>query len=387
VLEMLRLLTGHTYTDKAKLNSDRSSQDEWNRVLLSVEQTYETNTELADLYEAWALRCFGMLCFVLVSRQVKREVPTVKYIISTIKNHLESVASEGSGDRGILEDIKILSDPRKLLFEPLQQTSSIGVRIFVWTYAMKSVYLLTLTFLAQLDMQLCGAGGKLPPYLDGACFLASTLAIYNIVVFEHYLKDILKEGHFRPFAKFLGVKVMVSIAFMQSFVLNVLAGWMWGLSKEQINLCYSCLICCEVLPLSLLLLFAWKPSKNDWHGGDFYGDLPLASSGSPSFSRFQGTGQLADEDTSAFDDSVTFQRSRELSSTMGPRPALCDELTGIIELRGEVEARQGKAVEDVVNSLSKSMRAQYKPAALFRGVSGGPRAHSRALLAGSSCDA
>jgi len=372
VLEMLRLLTGQSFMAISEERREANPALEWDRIMLRVNQKYDTNQELADLYEAWALRCFGMLCFLLVSRQVKREVPTVKYIISTIKDHLRRVTSEGNGDRGILEEIKILNDPGKLLYQPLQQTSRIGVVVFVWTYALKSGYLLGLNFLAQVDLQLCGPNGKfkpacsLLPYLDGACFLASTLAIYNIVVFEHNLSDILNEGQFRPFAKFLGVKLMVSIAFIQSFALNVLAKFFWDLSKEQIDLCYSCLVCCEVVPLSLLLYYAWRPCQDDWHAGDFYGHLRPQGGMETSMQGFQGRGQLADEDASSFDESLQFQQSRELSISMEPRQALHDELTGFIELRGEVEACEAKVIEDLVNTLSKGIKATYRPAALFR---------------------
>jgi len=377
VLEMLRLLTGDQFRHIPEWRISRDCLGEWSRMQLITDQAYQTNTQLADLYEAWALRCFGTLCFVLVGRQINREVPTVKYILSTIKSHLESVSTAASGDRSILDDVKILTDPRNSLFKPLQQTSRIGVRVFVWTYALKSMYLLVLTLLGKLDLQLCGEGGKfkpacsLMPYLDGACFLASTLAIYNIVVFEHNLSSILKEGYFRPFEKFLGVKVMVSICFIQSFVLEVLGSWLWDLSKEQVNLCYSCLLCCEVLPLSLLLFIAWRPVEGDWHNGDFYGQLPQQmreGASQLSLGDFRGRGQLADEASDMFDDSVVFQKSRELTATLGNRPAFSDELTGIIELRGEVQAREAKAIEDVINGLSRSMRAHYKPAALFRTV-------------------
>mmetsp|Transcript_4949 Transcript_4949/g.14434 ORF Transcript_4949/g.14434 Transcript_4949/m.14434 type:complete len:564 (-) Transcript_4949:75-1766(-) len=397
VLEMLRLLTGESFSMVPDSRVAKDCEGEWNRLKLQIEQTCQSNTQLADLYEAWALRCFGTLCFALVGRQINREVPTVKYILSTIKNHLQSVASAESGDRSILDDVKILTDPRNQLFKPLQLTSRIGVRVFVWTYAIKSVYLLVLTFLGHIDLQLCGEGGKFPPacsflpYLDGACFLASTLAIYNIVVFEHNLNSILKAGHFRPFEKFLGVKVMVSICFIQSFVLEVLGSWLWDLSKEQISLCYSCLLCCEVLPLSLLLYIAWRPAEGDWHHGDLYDHLePAEGDGRMPLNSFVGRGQLADEASTMFDDSLVFQKSRELSATLGPRPAFSDELTGIIELRGEVQAREAKALEDVINSLSKSMRAQYKPAALLRTMTpatssgSGWKSSSRPLILSSS---
>merc|ERR1712079_262489 len=105
---------------------------------------------------------------------------------------------------------------------------------------------------------------------------------------------------------------------------------------------------------------------------------------------FQGRGQLADEDASSFDESLQFQQSRELSISMEPRQALHDELTGFIELRGEVEACEAKVIEDLVNTLSKRMKATYRPAALFR-TGGASQRHpapggSRSLLTTFSGD-
>jgi len=200
------------------------------------------------------------------------------------------------------------------------------------------------------------------PYVDGACFLASTLAILNIVVFEQSLKDILDKERFRPFAKFLAVKMLVSIVFLQYYGLSVLMGQIWRMSDVQIRLSYACLVCCEVLPLSILVFVAWRPSEGDWYGGDCYME------GGGAGAETHGRGQLADESRSFTEADAPFVASRQPSQAMAAGRAMSDELTAIIELRGDVKAQEGRALEDVINTLSRTVSATYKPAALYRGL-------------------
>jgi len=328
-------------------------------------QVYTTNFELADLCEAWALQSFGVLCFMRVSRQIRLEAPTVKYIINTVKAHLSNVQCNNSRDRTLMDDLMILNNPEELLFQPLQQTAGIGVAVFVYTYAVKSIYLLTLGLLAErpLFIQLCGDNGKFPaacsfaPYADGAAFLASTLAIYNLVVFERRLKDILKRENFKPFQKFLGVKALVSIAFFQKFVLQVVLQSFGHFTDFQSDLCYSCLISMEVLPMSLTMYFAWRPMEHDWYDGDRIPWL-VGEGGEP-------MGQLANEKPNEGDEEA-FLASRQLDGMVSSTRPLGSEVAATIELHGRVSAAEGKALEDLVNAFSKTMTAVYKPAAFFR---------------------
>jgi len=358
---MLSLVTGDAFSGSPS-TSHQVLEEHWNLTVTSVQRTYETSFELADLYEAWALRAFGLLCFALVGRQISLETPTVKHIIDTVREHQARVAC--AQDQGILGDLTILNDPHKFLFMPLQQTSYIGIRVFVLTYAAKSAYMLTLGILQdQFEVELCGSRGRFPAacsftdYVSGAAFLASCLAIYNIVVFEHNLKEILSKDRFRPFEKFLSVKIMVSIAFFQDAALSILLGSVLNYHTVQINLCYASLICCEVLALSVIVLAAWKPVDQDWYAGDCYIEMEEAA---------ERRGQLADECGSAQQRHPAFLQRRQLTAGVPQTPAVGDELTAIIELRGDVRGDQGRALEDMINTLSATVRARYKPAALFR---------------------
>eukprot|EP00401_Gymnodinium_catenatum_P074139 CAMPEP_0117496878 /NCGR_PEP_ID=MMETSP0784-20121206/20887_1 /TAXON_ID=39447 /ORGANISM="" /LENGTH=582 /DNA_ID=CAMNT_0005291869 /DNA_START=1 /DNA_END=1749 /DNA_ORIENTATION=+ len=368
VYQMLRLVTGEAYSENTSTDVDARST--WDRFENYLNSAYLVNFELADLYEAWALRSFSVLCFVRVSRQIRLEVPTVQFIIQTVKRHLAGVQDERSRDRRILDDLTILNNPKELLFEPLRQTAGIGVMVFVYTYALKSIYLLGLSLLASppFDVQLCGPQGlfqaacSLTNYVDGAAFLASTLAIYNLVVFEHRLKDILRREMFKPEWKFITVKIMVSIAFMQDWVLNVVMGSMCSYSDVQISICYACLICFEVLPISLMVFFAWMPVPNDWYSGDCW-YAARDDAGSTSL----GSGRLADEKPGDDDDySSSFVASRQPSAMVETDVTLGIQVAATIELHGKVSAQEGNALADMVNAMSKTMTAVYKPAALFR---------------------
>eukprot|EP00928_Gymnodinium_smaydae_P042681 TRINITY_DN28705_c0_g1_i1.p1 TRINITY_DN28705_c0_g1~~TRINITY_DN28705_c0_g1_i1.p1 ORF type:complete len:547 (-),score=70.68 TRINITY_DN28705_c0_g1_i1:169-1809(-) len=357
VYRMLRLITGEAYMDFDP--SEFVTPARWSSHVYHIEQMYDTNFELADLYEAWALQSFALLCFVRVGRQIKLEAPTVKYIIETLQKHLAGVQGDGSRDRRILDDLIILNNPQAFLFEPLQRTAGIGVMVFVYTYATKSLYLLGLSIMedAPINKPLCGPEGLLPAvcsltsYVDGAAFLASTLAIYNLVVFEHKLDVILRKENFRPFLKFLTVKVLVSIAFFQNYILSVVMQTFLQSPDVQIKLCYACLICFEVLPIGLVVYYAWRPLAGDWYSGDCAHGMTI--------------GQLAREDALECD-SASFVASRRPTAIVDEAMPLGNEVSATLELRGRVTAQEGMALESLINALSTTMTAVYKPAALFR---------------------
>jgi len=272
-------------------------------------------------------------------------------------------------DLRLLNELRILNNPKELLFKPLEQTSSLGVDIFVYTYFAKSAYILTLQVLRYepFNLELCGSNGSFPEacdaisYLDGACFLASTLAILNIIVFEHNLNDILKREHFNPYLKFLSVKLLVSIAFFQYYGFDIVMVVLLGYSTVQFRLAYACLICLEVLPLGILIFVAWRPTRGDWYSGDNF--FTVGSDGSGN------VGRLANE-SGSFCESVeeAFTESRQPSDSMSAGRMMPQEVTGVIELRGDVKVGEGQAIEELINKLSSSIRAQFKPAALYRGL-------------------
>lgn len=376
VVEMLRVFTGHAYMRAYDGKAPGSDYVTWITSVELADESYETNFQIADLYEAWALRCFGYLCFALVLRQVRRESPTVKYLVDSVQEHLRTLASEGGcedpalsehpapgarrrRDLAMLKDLRIFSQPEKLLFQPFLETSRLGVLVFVYTYAVKSFYSLALTILAEppLSLQLCGKNGvlaavcSLKPYAEGAAMLASTLAIMNIILFEPKLKTILPNFH--PLPKFLAVKLLVSISFIQSYGLNVLLGGLCSFSTAQINLCYASLICFEVLPLSIFVFATWRPAEHDWYDGDKYSVDEIVAA------RIE----LAD-DNADFMKSDAFIESRKPSSAFEPGDPFA--LKAVVELRGDVKLKDGEVIERLIDTLSNQrIRAEYKHVSLY----------------------
>eukprot|EP00929_Paragymnodinium_shiwhaense_P009740 TRINITY_DN11402_c0_g1_i2.p1 TRINITY_DN11402_c0_g1~~TRINITY_DN11402_c0_g1_i2.p1 ORF type:complete len:635 (+),score=124.05 TRINITY_DN11402_c0_g1_i2:82-1986(+) len=399
VILVLRQTTGDAWLEFTRSGRHQNATEtDWESMDELYETMYHANFEMADLYEAWALYCFAQLCFMRVSRQIHKEVPTVQYLIRMVKEHLSQVGGD-DGDEQILDELTLLNNPKEFLYEPLKTTSSMGVMVFVYTYAVKSFFLITLTILKMpapfgLGVQVCGEGGIAPvvcgmrSYVDGAAFLASSLAIYNLIVLEHRLRDILERDQFKPFEKFLSVKIMVSIAFFQDIFLKIISSWLYKgkFSHVQLNLCYSCLICAELLLIVALVFFAWKPRPGDWYNCDQAAsecveDAPLGSF----------VGRLAMDETFYVEEDSSFVQSRWLTTLVERRssfpqgsepeetfqPSVLGAPGGAcatIELRGDVSTAKGRAIANLVNTLTENpcrpITAVYRPAAMLRSKHG-----------------
>jgi len=193
---------------------------------------------------------------------------------------------------------------------------------------------------------------SLSPYADGASLLASTLAIMNIVLFEHKLEVILQREDFKPFLKFASIKVLVSAVFFQQMCLKLL-GELLDFSSVQIDLIYACLICFEMPLLACVMLHAWRPHRGDWYNGDFPQGAPR--------------GRLAGE-SGSFMTSEEFMQTRRPTTTMAMPVGGANtfDLRAVIELRGDVNPEDGRVLENLFNSLSMGrIKATYKPAVLF----------------------
>jgi hypothetical protein len=205
------------------------------------DEIYSSNFEVADLYEAWALWCFGKVCVRYVKLQI----------------------SKGAAPATQLE-----------LFKPLKRITLLGIQAFVFVYVMKSCYLLSLAVLRSypFELHVCDVNGKpgaigcgWDRFFSGAGFTASSIAIYNIFTFEHNLEPFL-DG-FRPRLKFLGVKLLVSLAFIQDVALQTATDLFLPLSKEQRQLLYASLICVEVFLIACMQVPAWN-AKDAWFRED-----------------------------------------------------------------------------------------------------------------------
>jgi len=262
VVVMMQLMTGQAFT--AVTAPGHAAHVMARRVTHMSLMTYHSNMEVADLYESWALKHFGRLCLMRIGRRIRREVPLLRSMIT--RDRMEPTA-------GSATELEVLENPDAYLFKPLEATTGMGLKVFVYTYAIKSTYILLLTILSgepfNIDLtKVFPAAGSLLPCVQGAAFLASTVAIYNLVVLEQSFKHLLKTAGFAPVLKFWGVKILVSITFIQRLVMDIVMSKLLNYTNEQIDLCYACAVCLEVLPLSLLTAWAWRPRRGDWYGDD-----------------------------------------------------------------------------------------------------------------------
>eukprot|EP00435_Cladocopium_sp_Y103_P050464 s171_g15.t1 len=253
VIQTLLLMTGQCFVNEAV------SPKMLDMMRHMTEERYSSNLELADLCEAWALYNFGRLCLMRIRRQIRQEVPMLRASLASLDEDQQ---------RGLL----IFRDPEHFLFRPLEVTTGIGVKFFVYTCVAKSLFALTVTFVADtFHIRLCDQVPwlcSLLPLMDGAAFVSSTIAILSLIAIEHGFHQILRLEGFAPVLKFLGVKVLVTVTCMQSLVISLFHKRDL-LKSDEANLCNACLLCFEVLPLSVLTYHAWKPrGSGDWYDAD-----------------------------------------------------------------------------------------------------------------------
>lgn len=228
---------------------------------------YEADYQIADLYEAWALYHFGTLV-----------INVVKAKFGLISSHRVFGAGArvklNTGGLGIESEVDVEKQRREFedaLLESVQRLTMQGILPFVFCCFAQSIYGLVLP-LAQAYIS------ALPPdvwesmrhgelrahdFFLGMGAVASTAAIANIVRVEHIFHNQLRE--FKPFWKFWGTKILVSIAFLQMIVFKLPVPLFKHMSQVHTNLLYSSLLCYECFGVSLLHMYAWQATES-WYG-------------------------------------------------------------------------------------------------------------------------
>merc|ERR1711957_891500 len=98
-------------------------------------------------------------------------------------------------------------------------------------------------------------------FFCGAGFVASIAAIGNIVEIERGFHRYLQE--FGSLWKFIGTKILVSLAFVQLIFLAILPPFcFWSVTRQ--NLLYAALMSFECLFICLLHVWAWSPTDS-WY--------------------------------------------------------------------------------------------------------------------------
>jgi len=236
-------------------------------------EMYDANFIVGDIYETIALVTFGNL----VMGVLKKKIDKMKKIFAE--------RTQGRTDADELQQyITRLNDAMKTL-------TVAGVKLFAMSCLLQGVYTLTITTLAfdfpmfkpeLFSRESASLGLFQQPAIKtmahyfflGAGFIASFAAIGNIMIIEEDFEELLEE--FKPAFKFWGTKILVSLAFLQSILINVFLtprGW----TEIQSNMMYSSCLCLECLLIAIFHLKGWSADEA-WYG-DYELDDELSKTG------------------------------------------------------------------------------------------------------------
>lgn len=219
-----------------------------------------TDLSVAAVYESWALFQFGRLILALISRNVER------------KQQSEDVS------------VRIGAEALAHANHAVTNLAWIGLTIFLIVCVAQSGYdiYLTYAFSSSEDWYSYSVGRD---YFVAAGWVASAAAIWNITVMERTFGEIL-EG-FVSRTKFVGMKILISMAFFQSGVLEILQwitsvlpdswqteidkcpvlGDILAFSTPKTMLFYSALFIWECFIIGMINFCAWT-SEEEWYHYD-----------------------------------------------------------------------------------------------------------------------
>lgn len=205
---------------------NRTDSDKTNLLM----ESFESNFALADMYEAWALYCFGSMVAKVLQPDLRKKIR--------------------------LDVVKA--------FESLLL---IDVSVFVLVCAVGADYLIILTWCKwRLGWDLCEdfpAICSFRPYLVGANWCSSSIAIYNLLTIEHKFGRLETMMQFGPNLKFWSIKIMVLVAFWMGLV-SVLVRDLWHLTDHQSQLLDATFRIYVMAMVSIINLKAWWP-WSEWY--------------------------------------------------------------------------------------------------------------------------
>lgn len=217
----------------------------------------ETCFYVADLYEAWALYQFGQLTLELIRNSIKK---------------MSDTTNQNERDK---------ADALLVAHNAVESLAWLGVTLFLVVCVLQagwSLYLLTFT--SPWDDW--DSYNEMMYNFKAAGYVASCAAIWNVHIVESKFHCHLEQ--YRPFLKFITVKVIVSIAFLQKGVLYILEaiqstlpsaaqtlctkvpifGDILAFSDNEFELFYSAVILYECVFIALLHWWAWS-AEEEWY--------------------------------------------------------------------------------------------------------------------------
>merc|ERR1740129_1994194 len=230
-----------------------------------VFRVYEADYQIADLYEAWALYHFGTLVMSVIKKRFR-----------TLRNHRvfgagAQIVPDKDGKRCEVDIEKQRREQEDALHMSEQSLTMQGVLSFVVCCTAQSLYGLALPVLQEyfesaapkIWKAVVDSEMRVHDFFLGMGAVVSTAAISNIIRVERIFHHQLAE--FKPFWKFWGTKILVSIAFLQMIIFRLPIPPFRYMSQVHTSLMYSSMLCYECFGVALLHLYAWS-AKESWYG-------------------------------------------------------------------------------------------------------------------------
>lgn len=210
----------------------------WKRSEEHANFEYAMLYAVAQLYESMSMGEFVQL--------------SLEAIQSHIRSSIKAINIKGEGVTQSFVQYHML------MLKVLNSLTLQGVNLFVFTCLLDAIYNFVVVHYVRLTGHVPTWEATSTQYIGGMGFLSSSAAIMNVISVETTLHA--QMGFFRVAPKFLSVKIMVSIAYIQGLVIGVLSHQMSGLHGK---LLYSSLMCYEILGLSIFHWYAW-PTEEAW---------------------------------------------------------------------------------------------------------------------------
>eukprot|EP00927_Polykrikos_kofoidii_P062729 TRINITY_DN57537_c0_g1_i1.p1 TRINITY_DN57537_c0_g1~~TRINITY_DN57537_c0_g1_i1.p1 ORF type:complete len:439 (-),score=57.44 TRINITY_DN57537_c0_g1_i1:156-1472(-) len=241
VVRMFQVVINHVGndTDQMFLNAEERKA--------FLQQMFEANFCVADIYEALALLAFGNVVMVVLKQ---------KFIsLTTLERERIIVVQMGNS---------------------IERLALAGVHLFAGAWLVQGAYFLGVTTMGYLrwgnrwfSIDIANPGFFQTPvmkvYTDGCFsgmgFVASAAAISNLFFLEVSFTTLLAE--FGTKQKFWAVKILVTVSYMQMTGLAYVNP-MLEFSETHGYLWYASMLCFECFVLSLLHGLAWRP-KETWY--------------------------------------------------------------------------------------------------------------------------
>eukprot|EP00930_Biecheleria_cincta_P084902 TRINITY_DN74327_c0_g1_i1.p1 TRINITY_DN74327_c0_g1~~TRINITY_DN74327_c0_g1_i1.p1 ORF type:complete len:414 (-),score=64.71 TRINITY_DN74327_c0_g1_i1:51-1253(-) len=232
----------------------------------------EANIALAEMYDAYALLCFGMLAMQVVRHELgQSDVP------------LRNLQQEYQIEEKYVDLREKHEQRHGRILGVLDKTLLVGVQMYTLCTFMSALYSIGLTaYRFAYDPLYCS---KLAAHHDsgmclfseiiyGANFATSSIAIWNLIVLERSLHQDIADI-FSPTMKFWSMKIPVTLAFSIGFLKPFQP--LTGMSSARVDVLNAATKAYCMTLVALLNIFAWDASEAWYSWVELRDDLPDGS--------------------------------------------------------------------------------------------------------------